>query len=59
MSKSVYAIYQGDEFLDLGTAEKMSKKFNVRKETITFWNSPAHKRRVKNKGKVAVRIDDE
>lgn len=36
----------------------MAKKFNVRKETITFWSSPANKRRVKNKGKVAVRIDD-
>ena len=35
------------------------KKFNVKKETITFWASPAHKKRVKNKGKVAIRIDDE
>lgn len=58
MSKSVYAIYKGDEFLDLGTTEEMAKKFNVKKETITFWASPAHKKRVKNKGKVAVRIDD-
>lgn len=59
MSKSIYAIYKGDEFLDLGTVEEMAKKFNVKKETITFWASPANKRRIKNKGKVAVRIDDE
>ena len=49
----------GDEFLDIGTVEELAKKYNVRKETITFWASPANKRRVKNKGKVAVRIDDE
>lgn len=58
MAKVEYAIYQGDDFLDLGTAKEMAKKFNVKKETITFWASPANKRRVKNKGKVAVRIYD-
>lgn len=58
MSKSIYAIYKGDEFLDLGTVEEMAKKFNVRKQTITFWASPANTKRVGKNGKVAVRIDD-
>lgn len=41
----------GDEFLDIGTAEELAKKYNVRKETITFWASPANLKRVGNNGK--------
>lgn len=48
----------GDEFLDIGTAEELAKKYNVRKETITFWSSPANKKRVGKNGKVAVRLDE-
>ena len=48
----------GDKFLDIGTAEELAKKYNVRKETITFWSSPANKKRVGKNGKVAVRLDE-
>lgn len=48
----------GDEFLDIGTAEELAKKYNVRKETITFWSSTANKKRVGKNGKVAVRLDE-
>ena len=48
----------GDEFLDIGTAEELAKKYNVRKETITFWSSDANKKRVGKNGKVAVRLDE-
>lgn len=57
MKKSIYAIYQGDEFLDLGTIKEMAEKFNVRRQTITYWASPSYKKRIKDKGKVAIRID--
>lgn len=55
---SEYAIYKGDEFLDLGTVEELSKKFNVKKETISFWASPSNLKRVGNNGKVAVKLDE-
>lgn len=47
----------GDEFLDIGTAEELAEKYNVKKKTVYYWSSPAKRRRTK-KGKVAVRIDE-
>ena len=45
MSKSIYAIYQGDKFLDLGTVKELAKKFNVIENTIYYWASPVYKRK--------------
>lgn len=48
MSKGkIYAIYQGDKFLDLGTAEELAKKYNVKKTTIYHWARPAYKKKIK------------
>lgn len=35
MSK-VYALYKGDELLDVGTLEYLSRKFNIKKERYYF-----------------------
>lgn len=48
----------GDEFLDVGTAKELAKKYNVKERTVYFWASPAQSRRVKRNRKVAVRIDE-
>ena len=45
MKKNEYALYKGDELLDMGTLEYLSKKFNVRKKSLLFYQSPAYKRR--------------
>lgn len=29
-----YALYKGDEFLDIGTADALSEKWNISKKTI-------------------------
>lgn len=57
--KTIYAVYKGDRFLDLGTADYLSKKFKVKKETVWFWNSPANKRRMKRNRKVAIKIEED
>ena len=43
---------------DIGTAKELAKKFKVKEDTIYYWATNINKKRVKNKGKVAVRIDD-
>ena len=48
MSK-VYALYKGDELLDIGTLEYLSRKFNIKKRTLLFYQSPAYKRRTSEK----------
>lgn len=57
--EAVYAIYEGDKFLDIGTKKELAKKFNVKPKTIGFLASPSQIKRLKNielKGMVAVRI---
>lgn len=44
--KKEYALYKGDKFLDLGTAEELAKKFNVKKETIKFYCTNTYLKRI-------------
>lgn len=55
-----YAIYKGDEFLYMGTAEECAKKFNVKRKTVYYWNTKAYKKRIANrpKAKVAEVVED-
>lgn len=60
-----YAVYKGDELLEIGTRKELAKKFNVTVDTVQFWGTPANKRRLASRrkgnsiGKVAVKIEDE
>lgn len=51
-----YALYKGNELLDMGTLEYLSKKFNIKKKSLLFYQSPSYKRRTSEKnGKRLVR----
>lgn len=60
-----YAIYQGDKFLDIGTAAELAERFRVLPETIGFWATPTHHQRMKKKDgdignrKVVIRIEED
>lgn len=57
--KREYALYKGDKFIDIGTKEYLAKLLNVRNETIEFYASPTHLKRVKDNGYVVVRIEED
>ena len=58
--KSVYAVYKGDEFIDLGTAEELSKKLNMTVKTIQFLATKAHHNRATSDNwMLAIRIENE
>lgn len=57
--RNVYAVYKGDEFLDIGTVKELAKKLNVKIRTIYYWSSPANKKRIKKKGKLAIKIEED
>jgi hypothetical protein len=61
MSRSTFAVYRGDEFVDVGTAEEIAKRLGCKPDTIRFYASPSYKARLKdgNNRLVAVRIDEE
>lgn len=60
MDKKEYALYQGEELLEIGTAEELSEIFNVKIETIKFYNTDSYKSRLKqdHKAKYAILLDD-
>lgn len=55
-----YALYKGDEFVDLGTKNYLAKLLNVKEETINFYMSETYKKRNK-KGNcyIVIRIEDD
>lgn len=68
MSKEkLFALYKGEEFIDIGTAKELAKKRNVKPDFIRYLSTPANKRRIANrknnnktsKALVSVKIDDE
>lgn len=57
--EKIFALYKGDEFIDIGTKEYLANLLNVRKETIEFYASPTQLKRNKDNCYVVVRIDDD
>ena len=47
--KTIYAIYRCDTFVDVGTAEELSKRMNVTKRTIYYVSGKVYKRRLENR----------
>lgn len=41
----LYALYHGDKFIDIGTKDYLAQLINVKRETITFYNSDSYQRR--------------
>lgn len=58
--KGIYALYKGEEYITDGTKQELAEYLNVKEKTITFYSSPAHKKRgrgEKGNRKCVVRID--
>lgn len=41
-NNKLYAIYRGDEFIDLGTLEELAERRHVRVDSIRFLASPSN-----------------
>ena len=60
MTKSDYALYKGDTLLIIGTVEEISKELKIKEQTVTFYRSPAYKKRTtENKGRRLVKLDND
>ena len=45
--KQIYALYRGDEFINLGTIEELAKYENVKPKTIRYFQTPCYKKKFK------------
>ena len=61
IKKREYAIYHGEEFIDIGTIEELAIKLNVKPKTIYFYSTPTYKRRVpdENDRYIVILIEDD
>ena len=51
-----YALYRGDEFLDIGTIKELSKRYNISVKTLRWYSTPCYKNKIKNKNKSDIDI---
>lgn len=63
-AKREFAIYKGDKFICLGTADECAKTLEVKVDTIRFMASPIYRKRRENQSKdgnymIAIRIDND
>ena len=59
MRKREYAIYRGDEFVDVGTAAELAERMNVRTGTIYSLASRGSRGRDRGNRLVAYVLDDD
>lgn len=58
---AVYALYKGDDFLMIGTADEIAQKEGVKRKTVLYWASPAYKKKIgkSEKCKVVIRVEED
>lgn len=53
-----FALYKGDRFIAIGTAEDLARSQGVTADTIRYYSTPAHLRRAEGTNRfIAVRLD--
>lgn len=60
-TEATFALYRGDEFIDIGTAAELAEKMGVKPSTIAFYATPSNIRRANDAGYgnrlIAVKIE--
>lgn len=59
MKRQLYAIYKGDEFIDVGTADELAERHGVKVKTIQWMSSPAYHRRGTGDKLMVYKIEEE
>ena len=56
---SIFALYKGDRFIDVGTIGEMAARHNVKEKTLHFYATRIHRNRVSEKGLIVVRLEED
>lgn len=53
-----YALYKGDEFMDLGTIKYLSKKYHIAEKTLRYYGMPTGIKRAGKNGYILIKIEE-
>ena len=58
--EAVYALYRGDELIDVGTKKEIAERRNIKPSTVSYLTTPSYQKRLKPGSQAlrAYRIDD-
>jgi len=59
MKGQVYALYRGDEFVDVGTAEELAERHNIKPETVRWMSTPSYQKRGTEDKLMAYKIEED
>ena len=54
-----YAVYKGEEFITIGTADECAKELGVKSETIRWLSTPTAQKRQGENSLVVVKMENE
>ena len=54
-----YALYKGDEFINLGSKKILAKFIGVKESTITFYATPTYKKRGLENRYIVIKLKEE
>jgi hypothetical protein len=59
-AEATFAMYRGDELIDVGTKKELAKRHGVKPSTIGFRATPSYRKRVKpgSRALVVYRIEE-
>ncbi len=56
----IYALYKGDKLLDIGTIDYLAKKFQIKRKTLLFYQTPTQKKRTsEDRGRRLVKLEED
>ena len=58
MRNQLFALYKGDEFIDVGTARELSGKHGISTKSIYWMASPSNQKRDRGNKLLAIRLED-
>lgn len=44
--RTIYSIYKGEEFIDVGTKEELMQRHNIKSETFNFYTTKTYHNRI-------------
>ena len=54
-----YVAYEGDKLVCIGTRQEIADFWGISPETVTFYATPAYRKRWKDDGRIVVRVREE